>query len=114
MWVMTTIGFFSIVEKPGDRADGMLTIRARQRGDLEALQREMLPALGNISDAGGSDYPFRARAARADVAEALRRMVDMLDYPNFKSAVAARQGRARAQHYGRVWSILCDLQREGG
>jgi len=32
MWMLTTFGFFSIVEKPEDRAAGRLTIRARVKG----------------------------------------------------------------------------------
>ncbi len=112
MWLITTSGFFSVVEKPGDRAGGMLTIRARARGDLELLKRDMLPGLGEIVAGGGTDYPYRARAPRVEVAEAVRQMVEGIDYSNFKDAVAARQGKARAQSYGRVWSALHDLERE--
>jgi ADP-ribose pyrophosphatase YjhB (NUDIX family) len=108
MWLITTRGFFSIVEKPGDAAEAMLTIRARVRADLEAL-REVLPTLGAISDEGGTDYPFRARAPRQAVAAAMAELVGMIDYANFKNAVADRQGHARAATYGEVWSTLHTL-----
>lgn len=36
MWLMTTVGFFSIVRKPGETD---LTVRARVRSDLEALEK---------------------------------------------------------------------------
>src|SRR5262249_11648333 len=48
MWLMTPLGFFSIVCKPDDKGRGTLTIRARVKSDLEALRREFLPALGPI------------------------------------------------------------------
>jgi 8-oxo-dGTP pyrophosphatase MutT (NUDIX family) len=41
----------------------------------------------------------------------MSRLVLDLDYPNFKDAVAQRQGRARADLYHEVWSVLYDLQR---
>lgn len=37
MWVVTDFGFFSVVQKPGDAEAGTLTVRARVRGDLEAV-----------------------------------------------------------------------------
>ena len=74
MWVLTTAGFFSIVEKPGDRAAGRLTIRARVRGDLERLRAEALPGLGTIETGAGTDYPFRAVAPRAEVATAMAKL----------------------------------------
>ncbi|MFO0295896.1 MAG: NUDIX domain-containing protein [Rhodospirillales bacterium] len=113
MWVLTTAGFFSIVEKPGDRAAGRLTIRARVRGDLERLRAEALPGLGKIETGAGTDYPFRAVAPRAEVAAAIAKLVTDLDYPNFKDAVAARQGSDRADAYGRVWEALRDLTEDG-
>lgn len=114
MWLLTTIGFFSIVEKPGDRDAGRLTIRARVRGDLERLRAEVLPGLGPIEAGGGTDYAFRAVAPRAEVAAAMATLATTLDYANFKDAVAARQGVGREAVYGRVWKVLRDLGEEGG
>ncbi len=37
-------------------------------------------------------------------------MAAEIDYPNFKSAVAERQGHGRAGRYMRVWSELLGLQ----
>jgi len=58
MWLMTTVGLFSVVRKTGD-AD--LTVRVRARGDLKALREQYLPTLGTIETGGGTDYPFRSR-----------------------------------------------------
>jgi hypothetical protein len=50
MWLITPIGFFSIVRKPDGQRVGTLTVRARVRGDLEALRGLYLPGLGSIGE----------------------------------------------------------------
>lgn len=111
MWIMTSCGFFSIVEKPEDREEHLLTIRARVREDLEALRDRWLPALGPIQDWATSDYRFRARAPRAAVAAALAQLTAAIDYDNFKNEVAKTQGYDRARTYSKVWEVLYGLQR---
>lgn len=110
MWWMTPIGFFSVVSKPADAASGSLTIRARVRGDLEALRREYLPGMGEIREGEGTDYPFRASAPRSELATAIAAMVGDLDYANFKHEVERRQGKGRALAYHQVWSVLQGLE----
>jgi 8-oxo-dGTP pyrophosphatase MutT (NUDIX family) len=107
---MTRYGFYSIVEKPDDRDQGTLTVRARVRADLEALREQVLPELGEIVEHAGTDYQFRARAPRTAAAAAVATLVQALDYSNFKNEVAHRQGKARAIAYGKVWDVLCSLQ----
>jgi hypothetical protein len=111
MWLITTFGFFSIVEKPEDRGTGHLTVRARVRADLEQLQAKHLPELGPISESRHSDYRFRARAPREAVTRAIAEAARAIDYDNFKDAVAARQGYPRARAYGEVWEVLYGLQK---
>jgi hypothetical protein len=110
MWLITPIGFFSIVRKPDDQRTGTLTVRARVRGDLEALRKLYLPDLGSIEESHETDYRFRAKAPRREVSAAMSRLIDDLDYSNFKSAVSKQQGAARAKVYGSVWSTLYKLQ----
>lgn len=110
MWLITPVGFFSIVEKPGDQDADRLTVRARVRSDLEALQRLYLPELTEILEGGGTDYRFRARAQRADVAKAMMSMIGDLHYQNFKDEVMKTQGPKRAHIYHDVWSCLYPLQ----
>lgn len=112
MWLVTPIGFFSIVRKPGDEGDGMLTIRARVRADLERLREGFLPGMGEIVAGAGSDYRYRARAPRAEVGAALSRLATGIDYANFKDEVRRRQGPARAASYGEVWDALHGLRDE--
>jgi len=110
MWLITPIGFFSVVQKPDDAEAGTLTVRARVRADLEALKRDALPGLGPISESRVNDYRFRAKAPRSEVAAAMAGMIERLDYGNFKSEVAKRQGHGRAGLYHDVWDVLYRLQ----
>src|SRR4051812_26658836 len=99
MWLITPIGFFSIVQKPHDNLVGTLTVRARVRSDLARLQQDYLPSMGSIEESHDPDYRFRATAPKAEVAAAMTCMVHELDYSNFKSEVAKQQGKKRASLY---------------
>lgn len=110
MWLITPIGFFSIVRKPEDTNAGTLTLRARAKDDLMALRHKYLPELGEIQKGGGTDYPYRARAKKADVAAVMARLVDDIDYDNFKNVVHERQGSTRAHLYGKVWEVLYKIR----
>ena len=112
MWLIRPTGFYSIVEKPADRKQDTLTVRARVRGDLLALRRAYCPSLGRIRESGDTDYRYRATAKRADLARAMARMIDGLGYSNFKSEVAIQQGLHRAHLYHDVWDVLHRLQDE--
>jgi len=114
MWLITPIGFFSVVQKPTDIKTKTLTVRARARTDLEALQAQYLPELGPIQESAVNDYRYRATAPQAAVAAAMGRLAETLDYSNFKDAVKQRQGSARAHLYHDVWDVLYRLQSEPG
>ncbi len=103
MWIFTPFGFFSIVQKTeGD----ILTVRARYRDDLDRLRERVLPSLGSTLDHAGTDYPYRATVARADLAAAMAKLVQGLDYENFKDEVMAELGLPREQQCMKVWSIM--------
>lgn len=103
MWIISTVGFFSVVQKPSEPG---LTVRARARADLEALRDRYLPNLGDIEESADTDYRYRARASHAEVASALAAITTDVRYPNFKNEVARRQGAARAGVYHEVWAAL--------
>ena len=110
MWVLTTRGFFSVVQ---DREDPTrVLVRARVGADLDRL-REILPHLETWRD-DTADYRWRARARPAEWAYALGVMAGELDYHNFKDAVAERQGKRRARIYEDVWTTLRRLMRDDG
>ena len=110
MWLMTPIGFFSIVEKPTDKPNDTLTVRSRVRRDLVALKQQYLPGLGVIQESVDTDYRFRATAPRAEISAAMARLVSDLHYSNFKSEVAKQQGYKRSHLYHGVWDVLHKLQ----
>ena len=109
MWLFTPIGFFSIVQKPGDDD---LTIRSRVAGDLEFLRERYLPSLSPIMTTLDGDYAFRATASHRDFAESLASMAASVDYDNFKDEVAKKQGGERAEAYSKVWGVMQRLQEE--
>jgi len=111
MWILTPIGFFSIVQKPWDHDPGTLTIRARVRDDLVNLREEYLPDMGDIIESDDSDYRFRAQADAGAVAGAISDLTAAINYDNFKSEVHRRQGYERAGIYSEIWGVLMRLTR---
>lgn len=107
MWLMTTNGFFSAVE---DREDcDAVFVRARVREDAE----HMAAAVGGeVIETPAADYRFRVRVAKTEWVAYIAGCASAIDYDNFKNAVAARQGPARASVYGEVWATLLRLQRQ--
>lgn len=112
MWLITPVGFFSVVRKPTDIKNKTLTVRARVRSDLEALKAQYLPELGPIQESKVNDYLYRAVAPQAAVAAAMTCLINDLDYANFKDEVKKRQGADRAHLYHDVWDVLYGLQRQ--
>ena len=111
MWIFSTVGFYSVVQKKGESD---LTIRARIRGDLDALRSKYLPSLGSITEWSGSDYRFRAKASHLDFAEAMKKMASDIHYGDFKKRVATKQGKRRWQIYHEIWAITMHLERHVG
>jgi hypothetical protein len=111
MWLMTPVGFFSVVRKPTDIEGKTLTVRARVREDLEALKTKYLPELDEIQESEVNDYRYRAVATQEAVAQAMARLVNDLDYDNFKNAVAAYSTRWRTRFHadgGQCSSVMAD------
>lgn len=101
MWIMTTNGLLSIVDK--DSNPNNLVVRARQRAALEA----MFPGrAGDVIEGGGTDYEYRLILPRDVVSRAIADSVSGIDYPNFKSAV---KNRALHDAYLRVWQVMAKL-----
>jgi 8-oxo-dGTP pyrophosphatase MutT (NUDIX family) len=109
MWILTTIGFFSVVRKPGD---SVLTVRARSAGDLDRLRAQFMPALSATVTGAGTDYPVRATISPAAFGQNLAKMGESIDYSNFKNAVAKHMGKPRAALYSQVWSTLQGIEDE--
>lgn len=104
MWIMLNNTFLSIVNK-GDGSGRALLVRARCAGDIERV----FPA-AEVVEGAGTDYAFRARIEREQVAQALADQVRAIDYDNFKNST---DDPALRSAYGRVWMTMLELQRDG-
>jgi len=111
MWLVTTLGFFSVVQKDGESD---LTVRARSRGDLDRLREQFLPDLGPTVEGAGTDYQYRAKVSHQHFSAGAARMTENIDYDNFKNAVAKRMGHQRASAYSNVWRDLWAISKEEG
>ncbi|WP_342129805.1 NUDIX hydrolase [Hydrogenophaga sp. OTU3427] len=100
------------MQKEEDRQHDQLTIRSRIRSDLEALKLLYLPAMGSITESTRSDYQYRAKASRSDLAHAMVHLIGSIGYSNFKNEVQSVQGKNRASLYGRLRTELYQLQLE--
>ncbi len=106
MWIFTTDGFFSAV---ADRnRPGHVVVRMRLRDDGERLQAAI--GAGEVIETRGADYRFRICATHSQWSAYLAAAAAEIDYPNFKAAVAARDGMQRAHIYSDVWAVMRELQ----
>jgi hypothetical protein len=108
MWLFTPRGFYSVVRKPEDAKGDTLTIRTRNRADIDALA-DLFPDAKPFR-VKASDYAWRIRVPREEWMHACARMAAEVDYSNFKDEVTDRQGYARHDVYLRVWSVLLHLR----
>jgi hypothetical protein len=119
MWLVTTRGFFSVVQHFDD-AEKVL-IRARALEDLESLCELAEEVLDDASESGLSadaiiemeeaDYRYRLIADGVAWAEVVRALTAEVTYPNFKNAVTERDPD-RAHIYTEVWATLLQIQRD--
>lgn len=100
MWVFTSNSFLSIVEH--DQDPGLLHVRARFSGDIEAV----FPS-ADVSETPQADYRFRASLPRERVEEAMARLTREIDYDNFKNSV---EDADRRDHYIKVWEAMWRAQ----
>lgn len=113
MWIITTIGFFSVVQKPDDVETNTLTVRARVKYDLQRLSA-YVDFVSPITTDKGTDYRYRAKVLRHQFADAMIKLVYDIDYDNFKDAVTQAQGYRRAHVYGDVWAALYPMTSHEG
>lgn len=101
MWIFLSNSFLSIVDK-GDDSGRTLLVRARRKGDIEAVFPD-----AEVVEGGGTDYGWRARIDRQRVAEAIAAQIENIHYGNFKSSVSDHE---RHDAYMDVWSAMFKFQ----
>jgi len=96
MWIFLKDSFVSLVvhrEKPG-----VLLVRARKAGDIEALLPE-----AKVWRDPRADYPFRAEVSAEHAALALAVRANTITYDNFKNSV---RDQFRHDAYLEVWGTM--------
>ena len=106
MWLFTTDGFYSAVTHR--EALDTVVVRARARDDvlrlIEAVDQ------GTLNETPHRGYRFRVCLPRDTWSAYVAAAAQAIDYPNFKAAIAERQGADRAHVYGAVWAAMFALQ----
>lgn len=108
MWLFTTIGFFSIVEKDGPE-ERPLCIRARRKEDLEKFLSVIEDKNQDIIDTSSSDYRYRTYISRKELSRFFDWQTKNLNYSNFKNACEPMDDK-RKMVYFEVWAKCCHLQ----
>ena len=101
MWIFTPQSFISVVDK-GDPSGKTLLVRARKLGDIEQLFPD-----AKVQAGGGTDYGFRARIDREQVALKIAEQVRQISFSNFKREV---DDKDRHDAYLGVWEVMSDFQ----
>jgi hypothetical protein len=104
MWIFLPNSMLSIVQKPDDAEAGTLTVRGRVKGDIEQVFPDAV-----VEANKGTDYLYRAKLPREQVAKALAEQVMNLDWSNFKGAVRDRE---RHDAYMGCWTAMYRLQEQ--
>ena len=108
MWLFTTIGFFSVVQKPNQ---ANLTVRAHVAADLDRLRELYLPELGP-TEPETVDYPYRASVEREAIARCMSNLVNDINYSDFQTEVVRLMGFSREHVYSAVWDELHQLEED--
>lgn len=110
MWLLTTEGFYSVIQWH----DGRMCVRARRKADLTRL-RKIVPALSKVEVSPGKDYRYRCFCTRDEWIAGASALAATIDYGNFKSAADRKLGfndpLARAYHS--IWNTLARVQPGG-
>lgn len=105
MWLMTDVGFFSVVQSPENPET--LVVRARDEGDMQRFANATNLRYQHTPQ---RDYAFRALASKDTFAKWLADRVFNLNYGNFKGHIASVD-KPRATMYGKVWGVMMHLQK---
>lgn len=100
MWVYAKNGFLSIVQHR-DKPDTFI-VRARVSGDIQNYWPH-----AEVEVDTGTDYKFRAFIKRDEVTKVVSKMVDDIDYGNFKNSI---KDPYRSICYSWVWEIMVHFQ----
>ncbi|MFM0224839.1 hypothetical protein [Paraburkholderia dipogonis] len=101
MWICLNQAFLSIVNS--DRDPTVLMVRARRRGDIEAV---FGPSV-EVTTLPQRDYQSRAFIRRDIVGTVIAQSLMEIDYTNFKGSTKDRHLHDAYMH---VWHVMAELQ----
>jgi hypothetical protein len=113
MWVFTLDGFYSAVAHRSE--PNTIIVRCRDLGDAERLRNALFLShrfAAEVHHTPEADYAYRLFVSRTMWTHYLSGQANSIDYPNFKDAVADRQGLERADIYHDVWHVMWEFQRD--
>ena len=99
MWLFSTTGFISIVEKDANH----LAVRARDSLSLSSLAQSYDVEIRSTPTA---DYPYRIFLSKDQFKNFLHNQAGLINYKNFKSEVAITRSKAFANTLLKVWSAM--------
>ena len=99
MWLFTSSGFISIVEKDADH----LAVRARDVLSLSCLAQSYGVEIRSTPTA---DYPYRIFITKDQFKNWLSNQPGQIDYKNFKSQVSITRGKKFVHALHEVWSVM--------
>ena len=106
MWIATTDGFYSTVQKPGQKND--VTVRSRVKADLEKLMNR-IGVDTKIVENAGTDYPFRIIVRKELWLKYLKEAGQSINYDNFKNTLNPKDDVRHAAYF-KVWAALRMLE----
>jgi hypothetical protein len=103
MWLFTTSGFISIVEKDANH----LAVRARDSLSLSSLAQSYDVKIRSTPTA---DYPYRIFITKDQFKNWLSNQPGQIQYKNFKSQVSITRGKKFSTTLLSVWSAMHEVE----
>lgn len=112
MWIMSRIGYFSVVAHRDDPS--LVLVRARKVDHLQRLSAENPTGPFEIVETPSADYPVRTTISKDRFESIAAWMARSVDYDNFKNSVHADPACSDDYHdfLGRVWCESRGMKRK--
>lgn len=108
MWIASTLGFYSIVQKDA----GVYFVRGRSRDDLENLiEAAGLDQECEVTESERADYRYRFLTDEKGFIKCMFTLQLTVDYPNFKDEIKKTPDQKdKLPYYSRIWGQMAMYQ----